>query len=70
VSVTELGCITTLPIDCDKILEAAKSQLSEVLVIGWTKDGKFYAAASEADLQIAVYLATKFIHKVHSEYEP
>ncbi len=62
--------ITTQPIDCDQILEAAKGQLSEVLVLGWTKEGKFYGAASQSDLQIAVYLATKFIHKVHAEYEP
>ncbi len=69
-NVVDLHCITTADIPSDKILEAAKTQLSDVLVLGWTKDGKFYAASSEADLAKALYLASKFIHKVHTDYEP
>lgn len=69
-SVVEFRGITTQPIETDKILDAAKGHLSDVLVLGWDKDGKFYAAASDADLKHALYLASKFIHKVHSEYEP
>lgn len=69
-NVTEFRGITTQPIDSDKVLDAAKGALTDVLVLGWSKDGKFYAASSNADLQAAIYLASKFVHKVHSEYEP
>jgi len=36
-------------IDPDNILEGAKGQLKQVLVIGRCEDGDYYAAASTAD---------------------
>lgn len=47
--VTNIGCITTLDIPPDQILEAAMDKLEHVVIIGYTKDGDEYFAASAAD---------------------
>lgn len=48
------------------ILEAALEEVDEIeelLIIRQNKDGSFQVASASADASIAVYLATKFIHK-------
>jgi hypothetical protein len=67
-NVVDLNTITTLPLSPDKILEEAKGKLTEALILGWDNDGNFYAASSDSDLSRALYLASKFMHKVHSDY--
>lgn len=69
-NVTELHCITTVPLSPDKVLSEAVGNLECCLVLGRTKDGKFYAASSESDLQFGVFLANQFVQKVFSEYLP
>lgn len=54
------GFNTTLPLTPERILDAAKDKLSEVIVLGWVKDdsgnGDFYFAASDADMSRALML--------------
>ena len=48
-NIIELGGITTLPIDPDKILRKAIGEMSSVVVIGYDKEGEYYYASSQAD---------------------
>lgn len=41
--------ITTLDLDPDLVLEAAKGQLEDVTIIGYDKEGREYFASSVAD---------------------
>lgn len=63
--VVRLNCMTTLPISPDDVLIGAVGKLDYCLLIGWSKDGELHTASSEGDLERAVFMATKFIHKVH-----
>jgi riboflavin synthase len=56
--------LTTLPLPVERVLDGAKG-CDYVLVLGW-KDGAVHAATSEGDMEAAVFLATKFIYKVHA----
>ena len=47
--VIPLGNVTSLDIPPDQILENNKGKLESVLIMGWTKDGDFMAASSQAD---------------------
>ena len=51
---------TTLPMEPETILDAAKDRLSEVVILGWEKtltaQGEFYFAASDADMSRALML--------------
>ena len=40
---------TTLPVPVERVLDGARD-CTEVLVIGWDKDGKLFLAASHGDL--------------------
>jgi hypothetical protein len=64
--VVKLNCLTTLPIPPDDVLSGAMGKLDHCLLIGIDKDGKMYTASSSADLQWGVYMATKFVAKVHA----
>jgi hypothetical protein len=64
--VVKLNCETTLPIDPNDILTGAIDKLDHCLLIGIGKDGKMYSASSSSDLAWAVYMATKFVAKVHA----
>ena len=44
------GLITTLPIDPDQVLEAAKGNLDHVLVVGVDKSRSLYVASSSPDM--------------------
>lgn len=68
--VVKLNCTTTLPISPEDILTGASGKLDYCLLIGWDKEGEMYTACSEGDMEKAVYMATKFVHKVHhGDYE-
>lgn len=54
-NVVNLDVITTLPLDPDRILEAAVGKLERVLVIGVDKDGDEYFASSDPDGGTAVW---------------
>jgi hypothetical protein len=41
--------ITRLDLDPDRVLDAAKGKLQGVVVLGFDKDGNFYASGSYAD---------------------
>ena len=47
--VTVLPLATTLAIDVDRVLESAVGQMTEAIVIGADKEGKFYFAFSHDD---------------------
>lgn len=49
-SVVYLNVITRLPIPVERVMaKATEADLDEVIVMGFTKDGDFYFAASEPD---------------------
>jgi hypothetical protein len=62
-----LGGVTKLDIPVDRVLDAAK-HLESVLVLGWTKDGEFYAGTSNgaAKSEETVALAQRFVHKYYT----
>lgn len=64
-NVVRLPCMTTLPIDPDDVLTGNLGKLDYVLVLGFAKDGEFYTASSTGDLKEALWVATKFVHKLH-----
>lgn len=47
--VVDLGVVTTLPLDPDRILQKAVGQLDRVVLIGIDKDGGEYFASSDPD---------------------
>lgn len=49
-NVVPLNCITTLPLDPNRVIRRAlESGLTEVVIVGYTKDGNEYFAASIGD---------------------
>lgn len=48
-NVVYLDTITRLDIPADRVIEQAMGKLESVVIIGYTKDGEEYFAASEAD---------------------
>jgi hypothetical protein len=63
--VVVLGGLTTLPIPVERVCDGAK-HLEYVLVLGWTKDGEMHTASSDGELQRALWIVTKFMHKLHA----
>ena len=63
-NVTDIGCITTLDIPPDKVLDRAVGNLEQVCVIGTTNDGDFYFASSKADGGEVLWLLQLAIHKL------
>ncbi len=47
--ITPLGNVTKLDLPPDRILEAAKSKLEGVVILGFDKYGEAYCASSYAD---------------------
>jgi hypothetical protein len=63
-NVVEFNGSTTLDMPPDKVLQGAMGQLTDVVVIGYDKDGKFYIATSTGglgDLLLLVKLAERSI---------
>lgn len=59
--------ITKLDIPPERVLDrAAEAGLTDVLVLGWTAGGEFYAAASAANVGDNLRLAETFKHKLIS----
>lgn len=59
-----LGGETRLPIPVERVLDGAK-ECDYVFVLGW-KGTEMWTAASDGDMEKALWLATKFIHKLHA----
>ena len=51
----ELGNLTTLGQDPDRLLQKAIGEMSEVVIIGFRKDGSEYFASSKADAGDVLY---------------
>lgn len=64
--VVKLGCVTRLPIPPDDVLHGAVGKLKYVLVLGFTEDGEMYTASSDGDMLEALWVTTKFAHKLHT----
>lgn len=64
--VVRLPCLTTLPLNPDEVLTGNVGTFTEVLLLGFDKNGDFLAAGSRCELDRLTYLAQKFIHKVHA----
>jgi hypothetical protein len=45
--VVDLPVITSLPINVDRVINAALGKLKEVVVVGYDEDGDLYFASSE-----------------------
>ena len=58
-NVIPLGCITKLDHPVDRVLEAAKKQLTGVVILGWTHDGEAYFASTYADGGNVIWLLEK-----------
>jgi hypothetical protein len=68
-SVEMLGTLTTLNIPPDRVLDGAKGQLDEVLLLGWDKNGDPYVATSiagENGIARMGDLANRFLHKLYN----
>ncbi|MDD5084232.1 MAG: hypothetical protein PHT88_04895 [Candidatus Moranbacteria bacterium] len=63
-NVVNLHEYTRLAIDPDNVLEGAKGELAEVLVIGHCKDGSDWFAASTSDGGKLLWLLELFKHKL------
>lgn len=56
-NVIPLGNITRLDLPTDRVLEEAKGECADgVIVLGWDNDGGFYFASSIADGGAALWL--------------
>ena len=53
--VIEFDGETRLPMDPDRILEAAKGELDSALVLGFDKEGGFYLASSDPDARQMIW---------------
>ena len=58
-NVIPLGMATTLKMPVDPLLDAAKGQLADVLIVGWDADGELYIASSSADCGEILWLIEK-----------
>jgi len=59
-NVISLGNITRLDLPVDRVLDAAKKDVSErVVVLGWDNDGELYFASSFADGGEVLWLMEK-----------
>ena len=54
----------TLPVE--EVLEAAKSEVVEVVVVGWDENGDLYFAGSSADKRDLGYLLHTALHRLMS----
>lgn len=48
-NVVDFPGITKLDLDPERVLKAASGELTEVVILGFTKDGDEYFASSKAD---------------------
>ena len=59
-NVIPLGCVTRLDLPVERILEAAKAQgLEGVVILGYREDGTEYFASSYADGGTVIWLAER-----------
>jgi len=63
-NVVEFGGITKLDLDPDRLLQKAMGRLSEVVIIGFDKDGGEYFAASKADAGDTLYHLDRARHRL------
>jgi hypothetical protein len=47
--VIDLPCVTSLNLDADKVISKAAGKLTQVVIVGYDRDGEFYFASSVAD---------------------
>jgi hypothetical protein len=62
--VIDLGNITKLDLPPDRLLQKAMGELTEVVILGMTPDGKEWFAASKADASNTIYHCHRAIHKL------
>lgn len=63
--------LTSLDLPVERVLDGAK-HLESVLVLGWSKEGEFWAASSNGSAKTSeiVSLAQRFVHKFYNgDYE-
>ena len=59
-----LNGVTRLDLPPDRVLERAVGKLTGVLVLGYDKDGDFYAASSYADGGVLLWLMEHCKHEL------
>lgn len=67
--VVVLPGLTKLPIPVERVLDGAKN-LDEVLVLGYSKEGRLVVAASNPDKARVLLMAQQFVHKlIRGDYD-
>ena len=64
-----LNCVTRLDLPVDRVLEAAKDKLEGVVLIGYDKEGEFYAASTYADGGIVSWLLDECKYRLHGVFK-
>lgn len=68
--VVYLGCVTSLDLPADRVLDAAKErQLDGVVVMGYDKDGQEYFASSYADGGNVIWLMERLKLKLLTVFD-
>lgn len=62
--VVDLGNITKLDLDPDRLLQKAIGKMDEVIIIGFDKDGAEYFASSKADAAPVIYHLERAKHRL------
>jgi len=69
-NVIEIGGITKLDIDPDKVLKNAIGELEGVVIVGYDKDGEEYFCSSYADGGTALWLIKRLEMQLLSSEDP
>ena len=62
--VVDLGNITKLDLDPDRLLQKAIGKMTEVIIIGFHKDGSEYFASSKANAADVIYHLERAKHNL------
>ena len=54
-----LGMVTRLDLPVERVLEQAKDQMRDVVIMGWDQDGELYFASTFADGGEVMWLLEK-----------
>lgn len=58
-NIIDIGCITRLDIPIEKVLDAAKDELTGVVLLGWDNNGELYFSSTMADGGEVIWLLEK-----------
>lgn len=68
--VVNLDCVTKLDLSPNRVLDGARDNLEDAVIIGWTKEGDFYFSSSKANGAEVLWLlekAKKYLLEIDDE---